>query len=207
MKYGLIGALIPKIMDDIVYPYTKGALSDLDMKEFKKKHRAEYKAMVERTPGIGGMKENMLCTTAFIACYGFAYYKATPDKITNEIFGGMIDAVCTSDKMVKAYKDKGAFALKLMEKYKRGAERSQKGEYPMDWKFEFSFHPDVPEYYLTYNECGVCKIARQEHLEFLVPYMWDMDYKMIELRGGILIRTKTIGNGDVCCNNHVVAHL
>lgn len=204
MKYGLVGALIPKIMDGMVYTYTKQALPDIDIKEFKRKHRAEYKAMVKRTPGVGGMKENTLYSTYYIACYGFAYYKADPGKITDEIFGGMINAVCDSDKMVKAYKDKGAFDKKLMEKYKKGAERSQRCEYPMDWKFTFSFDPSVPEYYLTYTECGVCKIAKQEKLEFLVPHMCAMDYKMIELRGGTLIRTKTIGNGDDCCNNHVV---
>jgi len=48
--------------------------------------------MVARTQGIGGLKENMLCVTLYIACYGFAYYKADPEKITDKIFEGKITA-------------------------------------------------------------------------------------------------------------------
>lgn len=204
MKYGLIGALIPKLLDKVVYGYTQKALPDVDIKQLKKRHMAEYKAMVGRTQSVGSLKENMLCSTMYIACYGFAYYKAAPEKITDKVFEGMIKAVCESDKMKKAYKGKDAFDTKQMEKYKKGAMRSQKGEYPMDWKFTFRWNPDVPEYFLTYSECGICKIAAQENLQFLVPYMCSMDYAMIELKGAKLLRTKTIGSGGDCCDFHVV---
>lgn len=203
MKYGLVGAFIPLLMDKLVYSYTKAALPALDLKAFKKRHRAAYKAIVARTPGIGSMKENMLCSTYYIACYGFAYYEAD-ERITQEIFEGMIRAVCDSELMAKAYKGKDAFDAKKITAYQKGAERSQKGKYPMDWKFTFKWVPDVPEYFITYSECGVCKIAAQEKLQFLVPCMCAMDYASTALMGAKLIRTKTIGNGDECCNFHIV---
>lgn len=204
MKYGLLGAMIPLLLDKTVYSYTEKALPDIDIAGFKKRHRAEYKAMAERTPGVGGTKENMLCSTMYIACYGFAYYKADPEHITLDVFDGMINAVCSSDMMVKAYKGKDAFDPKQMAKYEKGAARSQKGEYPMDWRFTFNWDPAVPEYYLTYSECGVCKIAQRENLEFLVPHVCVMDYAMIELKGARLLRTKTLGSGDDRCDFHVV---
>lgn len=74
----------------------------------------------------------------------------------------------------------------------------------MDWKFTFCYDPDVPEYFLTYSECGVCKIAAQENLQFLVPCLCAMDYASTALMGAKLIRTKTIGNGDECCDFHIV---
>ena len=74
----------------------------------------------------------------------------------------------------------------------------------MDWVFEFSFNPDVPEYYITYRQCGVCMIGKQENLSFLLPHMYVMDYPTIEFSGGKLLRTKTLGNGDDCCDFHVV---
>lgn len=204
MKYGLVGAAIPLLLDKIVYAYTAKALPDIDLALFKKRHRAEYKAMVERTPGVGGIKENILCSTMYIACYGFAYYKAAPALITAQVFDGMIQAVCCSDMMSKAYKGKDAFDPKQMAKYQKGAARSQKGEYPMDWKFTFSWSPAVPEYFLTYTECGVCKIAAREGLQFLVPHVCVMDYAMIELKGARLLRTKTLGSGGSCCDFHVI---
>ena len=60
---------------------------------------------------------------------------------------------------------------------------------------------------MTYRECGVCKIAKQEDLMFLTPHMYIMDYPTIEYKGGKLIRTKTLGNGDDCCDFHVVKEL
>lgn len=203
MKYGLIGAIVPKLLNNVVYGYTEKALPNVNIKEFKRRHKAEYMAMVKRTPAVGGIKENMLCSTMYIACYGFAYYKAAPKSITEDIFAGMIKAVCESDKMKKAYKGKNAFDPKQMEKYQKGAARSQRGEYPMDWKFTFSWNPEAPEYYLIYSECGVCKIAAQEKLQFLVPYMCAMDYAMIELKGAKLLRTQTLGNGGDCCDFYV----
>ena len=56
----------------------------------------------------------------YLACYGFAYYKADPEHITMEVFDGMID--------------------------------------------------------------GVCKIAQQENLMFLMPYMCVMDYPTINTK-------------------------
>ena len=62
----------------------------------------------------------------------------------------------------------------------------------------------VPQYYVTHRECGVCKIAQQENLMFLMPHMCVMDYPTIEYKGGKLIRTKTLGAGGDCCDFHVV---
>ena len=58
--------------------------------------------------------------------------------------------------------------------------------------------------YVTHRECGVCKIAQQEDLMFLMPHMCVMDYPTIEYKGGKLIRTKTPGAGGDCCDFHVV---
>jgi len=204
MKYGLIGSLVPCIFGKTVYEYTKKSLPDLDIKKFKRKHMKEYKAMVKRTPGVGTIKDNMFAIVMYLACFGFSYYKADPKNINMNIFDGMINAVCSCEKMKKMYKGKYCFDQKEIDKYVKGSERSKKREYPMDWVFDFSYDLSVPEYYVTHKECGVCKIGKQENLTFLIPHMCIMDYPTIEYKGGKLIRTKTLGNGDECCDFHVV---
>ena len=150
------------------------------------------------------MKENMFAPVMYLACFGFAYYKADPEHISMDVFDGMIDALCKSETMKKFYKGKNCFDPAEIDKYVRGAERSKKKEYPMDWVFDFSYDLSVPEYYVTHRECGVCKIAKQEDLMFLMPHMCVMDYPTIEYKGGKLLRTKTLGAGDDCCDFHVV---
>lgn len=204
MKYGLIGALVPALFEKTVYGYTEKALPGLDRKAFKKAHHREYRAMIRRTPGVGSVKDNMFAMVMYLACYGFSYYKAAPEAMTLEVFDGMIDALCRCGIMKRLYKNKDCFDPKEIDKYVRGAERSHKKEYPMDWVFDFSYDLSVPEYYVTHRECGVCKIARQEDMMFLMPHMCVMDYPTVEYKGGHLIRTKTLGQGDDCCDFHVV---
>ncbi len=204
MKIGLMGNLFPLMFDKTVYGYTEEALPGIDIKEFKRRHKKEYREMVRRTPSVGSVRENMFAPVMYLACYGFSYYKVDSERISMEVFDGMIDAVCKSDTMKKFYKGKNCFDLKEIGRYVKGSERSKKREYPMDWVFDFSYDLSVPEYYVTHRECGVCKIGQQENLMFLTPHMCVMDYPTIEYKGGKLIRTKTLGAGDDCCDFHVV---
>ena len=57
-----------------VYECMSKAVPQIDMRRFKKKHMAEYKAMAARTPSAGSVKENMFVLLMYPACYGFAYY-------------------------------------------------------------------------------------------------------------------------------------
>lgn len=126
MNYGIVGTLVPVLFKKPIYEYTSKVLPELDMAAFKKLHKKEYKAMVGRTPGVGGMKDNMFAIVMYLACYGFSYYRALGDKATLVIFDGMIDALCTCDTMKRLYKNKNCFDQKEIDKYVRGSERSKK---------------------------------------------------------------------------------
>lgn len=204
MKYGSAGVLFSVLLSKPVYEYTAAALPGTDLKEFRKRHMKEYRAMVSRTPSVGSMKDNTFAPVMYMACYGLSYYRADPEHITEEIFAGMIDAICRSDIMKRVYQGKNCFDQKEIDRYVRGSERSKKRQYPMDWVFDFSCDLSAPEYYVTHHECGVCKIAQRERLMFLMPYLCAMDYPTIEYKGGKLIRTKTLGSGGDCCDFHVV---
>ena len=73
---------LPLMFSKVVYGYTAKAVPELNIGEFKKKHRKEYEAMVKRTPSVGSMKDNMFAPVMYLACYGFSYYKADPEHIT-----------------------------------------------------------------------------------------------------------------------------
>ena len=120
MKYGLMGILFSSMFKKTVYEYTAKAVPQINIREFRKKHMAEYRAMVKRTPSAGSMKENMFAPVMYLACYGFAYYKADPEHITMDVFDGMIDAICKCDTMKKFYKGKNHVCCILQHKRDRG---------------------------------------------------------------------------------------
>ncbi len=204
MKYGLIAIYMAHLFSKEIYAFTRERCPEIELKAFRKRHKKEYKAMVRRTPGVGGMKENPLSVVMYMACYGLSYYKAGEGKISEQTYAEMIKALCKSDMLRKFYEGRYVFDDKNIAKYNRIHENSKKRKYEMDWVGEFDYRPEVPEFYLTYRQCGICKLAKQENLGFLVKHMCVMDYPSIEYMKGKLLRSKTLGNGDDCCDFHVV---
>lgn len=74
------------------------------------------------------MKDNMFAPVMYLACCGFSYCKADPDRITGEVFDSQ-----------------------EIDRYVRGSKRSKKREYPMDWVFDFFCDLLVPVYYVTHR--------------------------------------------------------
>ncbi len=65
MKLGLIGRLFPVLFSRVVYGYTAAAVPEMDIRAFREKHRKEYEAMVNRTPSVGSMKDNMFAAVMY----------------------------------------------------------------------------------------------------------------------------------------------
>lgn len=175
-----------------------------DIRSVLKDVNTEYRAMVERTPGIGG-KQNSLEAMLIGACYFFSMAKAVPN-MTPELLDDIIDSGLHSSLMIHAHshaKKKGTlFSQKQLKARIREAERSQMSTYEMDWKY--TYHGNSHEFYCTYTQCGLCRLAKREQLEAYLPCMCKMDFENYALQGGKLIRTKTLANGDEYCDFHVI---
>lgn len=63
MKYGLIGGFVKFAFAKTAFDYIEKELPVLDMPSYKSRVLKECKAIVERTPGIGSMKDNMFVMT------------------------------------------------------------------------------------------------------------------------------------------------
>ena len=63
MKYGIIGGFIKKKKKKTSFDYIEKEIPEIDIISYKKRVLKEYRRIVERTPGIGSMKENMFVMT------------------------------------------------------------------------------------------------------------------------------------------------
>lgn len=200
LKYGVYA----KGVELLCFKHALGKLStiypEMDMKAYKKKVKAEYKAMLLRTPDIGGSSLEM---NLYIAAFVFSLYKAEPDKITPDIVNEMVTAVFDSPFMIKAHKNKKCvlFTDKVQDQKVKESIASQNSKYELDWKFHYE--KGVDEFYNTYTECGICKLGKRENCFEFVPCLCNMDERNYRNMGGELHRTKTLGQGDECCNFHV----
>ena len=172
----------------------------MDTQSYKKNVKKEFKAMLERTPDIGGSSLEM---NLYIAAFVFSLHKAAPEIINPETVDAMVTAVFESPFIVKVHKHKKCtlFSDKVQDRKLLESKASQNSEYELDWKFDYQKGTD--EFYNTYTECGICKLGKRENCFAFVPCLCNMDERSYRLEGGELHRTKTLANGDDCCNFHV----
>lgn len=203
MKYNCMAWIAKLILQNPIFEYVAEKMPELDQKKYRKETVKEYRAIIERTESIGGSKNPFQMTMMF-AAFAIAAYKSARPVITEELFEGMVDAVCYSKLMKEMYSRKDEFSDKNIARRRKQAHFTQTHDYAMDWKSEFTYIPGSEEYRITHTECGVCKLATQEGVGNIVRYMCKMDYAAYELEGVVLDRTKTIGWKDECCNFHVM---
>lgn len=207
MKYGIPGSFIKLAFAKTAFAYMEKAIPELDIAAYKMRVLKEYRAIVERTPGIGSMKDNMFVMTMYCGAFAIALYKMADGKLDEEKLKGLIHALAYCPLMVKAKQGKSAFTGKEIENRTRQAQwsREQIEEYPMNWFYYFKTVPGKDEYYITHKQCGICKLTKQEHCEGLTKHLCMMDYYTFEMQGAVLDRTKTLGYGDDECNFHLMS--
>ena len=156
--------------------------------------------MLLRTPDIGGSSLEM---NLYIAAFVFSLHKAEPDKIDPDVVNEMVTAVFDSPFMVKAHANKKCmlFTDEVQDKKVQESIASQTSKYELDWKFHYE--KGIDEFYNTYTECGICKLGKRENCFEFVPCLCNMDERNYRNEGGQLHRTKTLAQGDDCCNFHV----
>ena len=207
MKYGILGGFIKLAFAKTAFAYVEQAIPELDMDAYKKRVLKEYRSIVERTPGIGSMKDNMFVMTMYCGAFAIALYKEAEGRMEEETLKGLIRALAYCPLMVKAKQGKSAFTEKEIANRTRQAQWSREHikEYPMNWFSYFKTVPGKDEYFITHKQCGICKLTKQEHCEEITKHLCMMDYYTFEMQGAVLDRTKTLGYGDDECNFHLMS--
>lgn len=200
LKYGLFAKAVELMCFKSALARLSVIYPDMDMKKYKKKVQQEFKAMLLRTPDIGG---SSLEANLYIAAFVFSLHKAEPERITPDVVDEMVTAVFDSPFIVKVHKNKKCvlFTDKVQDKKVKESIASQASTYELDWKFHYE--KGVDEFYNTYTECGICKLGKRENCFEFVPCLCNMDERNYRNDGGELHRTKTLAQGDDCCNFHV----
>ena len=199
MQYGIYGIMVPLLMKKPTFEYLGKVSPGIAPKAVKR----EYKAIIDRQPEIGGTKNNLIMGL-YVAAYAMAVYKTAPEKMTDEVFSGLVEAICASDIFVQLNKGRDFFTEKNMGTRNRLQSDEEFNSYPENWKYTFSYDLSVPECTITYTRCAICEMARRENCFHLMKSLCTTDFAQQKLMGNTLIRTQTIGSGDAICDFHIV---
>ncbi len=199
MKYGVFGAVIPLLLKKPVFEYLDKTVPGISVSAVKR----EYREIVRRQPEVGGMKNNLI-PALYLAAYLMAICKTASEKVSEEVFDGLVKSVCASDRFVSMNKGRNFFTEKNIRTRDRLQNDPVFNSYPENWKYSFTYDLSVPECTITYSRCAICEMARRENCFHLMKYLCTTDYAQQELMGNTLIRTKTIGSGDEICDFHII---
>jgi type I restriction enzyme S subunit len=111
MKYGFIGGFVKFAFAKTAFDYIEKEIPALDMPSYKSCVLKEYKAIVERTPSIGSMKENMFVMTMYAGAFLIALYREADGKIDEEKLKGLVRVLSFAPLMVKAKEGKSACCI------------------------------------------------------------------------------------------------
>ncbi|MDD3229671.1 MAG: L-2-amino-thiazoline-4-carboxylic acid hydrolase [Oscillospiraceae bacterium] len=98
----------------------------------------------------------------------------------------------TGKSYLNGFRKKAASHVTLQDKGKL---------HPYDWHITYrEINQNSFEFDIT--ECGLKKLAHQFDADGLLPGICRMDYLFANLMGNGFVRSKTLGDGDNCCNCH-----
>lgn len=194
------------IMMPAAFRYLSAQEPDWDIPALKRNSKQIYRKMVARTPDIGPLTKNSLRVCLTAGMLWLSVYEAAEGNMSEERFGGMVDASMKSPLVQKSFRDKARTAFTRKAQQKRAAEAARANAAPggpFNWQTEVVWGRDAEEYTVLYHQCGLCALGRQEGLSHLVPYMCALDTMSFDWMGGALYRTKTLASGGDCCDFYI----
>ncbi|NNJ28725.1 L-2-amino-thiazoline-4-carboxylic acid hydrolase [Lacrimispora defluvii] len=173
-------------------------------KDFKATSDKTFAKILPQVPDIGNsiFSFNYEFGPSYIAWYkSFLKLGLTGEEATENIWvmnEKMVTTIprpflkATGKTYLNGFRKKAATHVALQEKGKL---------HPYDWHITYreinqnSFEIDI-------TECGLKKLAHQFDADGLLPGICRMDYLFSNLMGNRFVRSKTLGDGDNCCNCH-----
>lgn len=175
-------------------------------KDFYEKFRVQSKHLViniiEKTPNIGRTlySFNYAFAPAYIAWYKTARALGVSKEQTdhllwdiNESFFRIVPTICTSLYMshyLNNFRRKAPIHEKLS---------NSNQTHPYDFKIKFQ-SIDKNTFEIDIYECGMMKLAKDFDALEMFPSICRVDYLLSNIMGAGFERTKTLGDGNDCCN-------
>jgi len=207
MEYTITGRIYPIILNNIVKNELKQYYKNNEIKEIIKKTKKEYLNIILRTPKMGGNK-NIYIGNMYLGAYLIGLFKNINEKIAiekyNDIIQNGLNNFIKNNYFILKLKMKSIDYLS--KKYKRKLykrtewARENETKYPWNWQIRIPENQKDSGIYFEFTQCGLCKLFFSENVPELTYIMCNTDYLTFAFCGYKLIRTKTLAQGNECCD-------
>lgn len=105
--------------------------------------------------------------------------------------------------MIRILLGRMATSKAMVKSFRAAQLRGEQGRlHPLDWRIEVD-EPAAGGYCGTWTQCGALQVLRAIGEDGVFPYVCRLDYLMANLMEIQFTRTKTLADGDDCCNNYI----
>ncbi len=171
-------------------------------KSFRTLAKMHFNNILPKVPDIGYsiFSFNYKFGASYIAWYkSFFDLGLSQDEAIENIWK-MNEKMVTAIPSPLMHSSGKAYINSFRKKAKRHEERQKRGElHPYDWKVVFR-DIDKNTFEIDIIECAMKKLAHDFNADGLLPGICRMDYLFSSVMGNGFTRTKTLGDGDDCCN-------
>jgi hypothetical protein len=166
--------------------------------------RERFLSFIPQIPYIGGDDNHLTVSlVGSVQCLAFYFGMKTRGKSAVEAGKVLYDAVFVrgGEHDSRPSPSPRLSREERMELRKQRAQRSQNREYAWDWVYEFvDGEGESFDYGYDFTECATQKVYQLHEAEEFLPFYCFLDFPKCELGGLGLTRTKTLAEGDECCN-------
>lgn len=175
--------------------------------QFRTLAKKKMKELQPKVPDIG--KSIYKINYAFVIAnvpffHAFSAFEQTRDNAGELLYVVNENLLTKIPKFIFLRMGKRTVSQKRIKELKRAQRQSELGLLNrLDWKIQVVENPDGT-YWANMLECGALKVLKAIQEDGIFPYVCRIDYLWANLGGFKFVRTKTLADGDECCNNHII---
>lgn len=174
--------------------------------DLMKKMKAEYKALILRTPDIGG-KENRLAHNLYIGAVFIACYKVSNKRISiEELKQIMVNTLSKCEVIKWFFGKRDPFSEHSKESLATFSTWTQQYEqkYPTNWILHVKYPQPEKGICYQFSRCALHELCKREGCCEIMPILCKIDMIMISFGKAKLIRKTTLIEGASYCDYWLV---
>jgi hypothetical protein len=186
--------------------YLRQTYGETFYQSFRTAADEKLQELIPQLPDLGNSVESM--SYAFITAYvpfvhAFKQFDVTRDRAGELLWVMNENLLQRFPSALRTLMGRMATSKAMVKSLRAAQLRGEQGLlHPMDWRVEIE-EPAEGGHHTTWTQCGALLALRAIGEDSVFPYACRIDYLMANLMGLRFVRTKTLADGDDCCNNYI----
>lgn len=205
MKKTIMAYVYPIILRGVVKKQLYKYYSKDNLKVLSKKIHNEYRAIIKRSPDIGGRK-NLFMGSYLMGAYLIALYKNTKDKLSiAELDETISEGLMNFDYMKRHMSKVDLLSVNYKNKIEQAGKwcKKNKDKYPTNWQVEVKDKENPDLTHIVFTKCGLCFLCKSEGVPEIISSLCATDYITMSFAKCKLERPTTLGKGSDCCDFYI----